>query len=34
MDSCDFLVIGGGIIGLSIAHALRRRYPGISVYLI
>lgn len=30
----DFLVIGGGVIGLNIARSLRRSFPGESVHLI
>lgn len=30
----DFLVIGGGVIGLNIARGLRRIFPGESVHLI
>lgn len=30
----DFLVIGGGVIGLNIARQLRRRYPDSSVHLL
>ena len=30
----DFLVIGGGIIGLNIARALRRTFSGASVHLL
>ena len=30
----DFLVIGGGVIGLNIARGLRRTFPGASVHLI
>ena len=31
METSDFLVIGGGVIGLSIARELKRRQPGASV---
>ena len=34
MTTSDFLVIGGGIIGISIARELKRRFPGQSVTLI
>lgn len=34
MITCDFLVIGGGVIGLSIARELRRRQPTSHVTLI
>src|SRR5688572_31572212 len=34
METCDFLVIGGGVIGLTIARELRRRQPAASVVLI
>ena len=34
MDTCDFLIIGGGIIGLTIARELRRREPKARVVLI
>ena len=34
METCDFLVIGGGVIGLSIARELRRRQPTARVTLI
>ena len=34
MELCDFLVIGGGVIGLSIARELRRRQPTARVTLI
>jgi L-2-hydroxyglutarate oxidase LhgO len=33
-DTTDFLIIGGGVIGLSIARELRRRHPGQSVTLL
>jgi len=33
-DTCDFLVIGGGVIGLSIARELRRRHGEAQVVLI
>ena len=34
MITCDFLVIGGGIIGISIARELKKRYPKSSQLLI
>ena len=34
MVTCDFLIIGGGIIGISIARELKRRNPNASILLI
>lgn len=34
MVTTDFLVVGGGVIGLSIARELRRRYPGETITLL
>jgi L-2-hydroxyglutarate oxidase LhgO len=34
METCDFLIIGGGIIGLSIARELRRRQPTARIVLL
>lgn len=34
MTTCDFLIIGGGVIGLSIARELRKRKPGSRIVLI
>jgi L-2-hydroxyglutarate oxidase LhgO len=34
MQTCDFLIIGGGVIGLSIARELRRRRTDARVLLI
>lgn len=33
-DNSDFLVIGGGVIGVSVAHALKRAYRDCSVHVI
>jgi len=30
----DFLIIGGGIVGLSVALAIRRRWPGAAIVLL
>lgn len=32
--ACDFLVIGGGVVGLSVARELKRRRPAASVVLL
>jgi (S)-2-hydroxyglutarate dehydrogenase len=32
--STDFLILGGGIIGLSVARELKRRFPGTDVTLL
>ncbi|MBW2322822.1 MAG: L-2-hydroxyglutarate oxidase [Deltaproteobacteria bacterium] len=32
--TCDFLIIGGGVLGLNIALALKRRYPDTDVVLL
>ena len=32
--TCDFLIIGGGIIGISLARELKKRYPDSKVILI
>jgi (S)-2-hydroxyglutarate dehydrogenase len=34
MNTSDFLVLGGGIIGLSIARELKKRYPDSSITLL
>ena len=30
----DFLIVGGGIVGLATAHALQERFPGKSVVIL
>lgn len=32
--SCDFLVVGGGVVGLTIALEVRRRYPSAEIVVI
>jgi L-2-hydroxyglutarate oxidase LhgO len=34
VSSIDFLILGGGIIGLSVAHELKRRFPDTDVTLL
>jgi L-2-hydroxyglutarate oxidase LhgO len=34
MKTVDYLIVGGGIIGINLALALKRRYPGSSVCVI
>jgi L-2-hydroxyglutarate oxidase LhgO len=34
MNTCDFLIVGGGVIGINIARELRRRHGGAKVVLI
>ena len=34
METCDFLVIGGGVVGLSIAREVKRRSPAASIVLL
>ena len=34
MDTCDILVIGGGVIGLTLALELKRRRPGDRIILL
>ena len=34
METCDFLAVGGGVVGLSIARGLKRRFPDASVVLL
>jgi L-2-hydroxyglutarate oxidase LhgO len=34
MSSCDFLIVGGGIIGLSVAREIKARFDGAKVTLL
>lgn len=33
-QSVDYLIVGGGIVGLTVAHELRKRYPAASIALL
>src|SRR3989338_529388 len=33
-ESVDYLIVGGGIIGLTVARELRKRYPAASIALL
>ena len=33
-NQCDFLIIGGGIVGLSIARELTRKFPDAAIILL
>jgi (S)-2-hydroxyglutarate dehydrogenase len=34
VDNCDFLIIGGGIVGLSTAMALGQRFPSAKIFVL
>jgi heterodisulfide reductase subunit A-like polyferredoxin len=34
MTTCDFLIIGGGIIGISIAREIKARHPDCKILLL
>ncbi|WP_407334349.1 L-2-hydroxyglutarate oxidase [Enterovibrio sp. 27052020O] len=34
MKNCDYLIIGAGIVGLSVAHELQTRYPDAHVVVV
>ena len=34
MNSYDFVIVGGGVIGLSLALNLKKKFPDLSVLII
>ena len=34
VETCDYLIIGGGIVGLTIARAIKRRSPKAHITVI
>lgn len=34
LHTCDYLIIGGGVIGLATARTLRERFPGASITIL
>ena len=34
MKTCDFLVVGGGVVGINVAWQLKKKYPSASVLLV
>lgn len=34
MSTCDYLIVGAGIVGLTVARELRKRYPAASIVVL
>jgi L-2-hydroxyglutarate oxidase LhgO len=33
-QTCDFLIVGGGVVGVTIARSLLRTIPGVKITLL